>query len=64
MRFGFQRHLKGQTRFGVFQNLWIRGDCDGVKYLAVHVGTWRFEWHWTEKRRQYPSISTCGYMRG
>ena len=64
MTFGFQRHLKGQTRLHVGQNLFIPGDCGGVKYIAVHLGTWRFEWTWLEKRRQYPSVSTCGYMRG
>jgi hypothetical protein len=64
MRFGFQRHLKGQTRLGVFQNLRFPGDCGGIKYVAVHLGTWRLEWMWEEKRRHYPSVSTCGYMRG
>ncbi len=63
MRFGLQRHLKGQTKLGVFQNLFIRGDCGGIKYIAVHIGTWRFETTWTEKRRNYPSIVACGYMR-
>jgi len=64
MRFGFQRHLKGQTRLGVFQNLRIPGDCGGIKYITIHLGTWRFEVQWKEKRRQYPSVTTCGYMRG
>jgi hypothetical protein len=30
----------------------------------IHIGSWRFNFTWKEKRRHYPSVTTCGYMRG
>jgi hypothetical protein len=65
MSFVLQRYLKGQTKLGVFQNLRFPGDCGGIKYVMVHIVSWRFTFTWKEReRRQYPSVSTCGYMRG
>jgi hypothetical protein len=64
MSFVFQRYLKSQTKIGVFQNLRVRGDCGGIKYVMLHLGSWRFTFTWKEKRRQYPSVAICGYMRG
>jgi hypothetical protein len=64
MSFVFQRYLKGQTKLGLFQNLRFPGDCDGIKYVMIHVGSWRFTFTWKENRRQYPSVTHCGYMRG
>jgi hypothetical protein len=59
----FQRYLGGGL--GVAQNLFFPGDCGGIKYLMIHVGSWRVTLTWKEReRRQYPSVSTCGYMRG
>jgi hypothetical protein len=63
MSFVFQRYGAG-SHIGVSQNLFFPGDCDGIKYIMIHVGRWRFTFTWKEKRRQYPSVSTCGYMRG
>jgi hypothetical protein len=63
MSFVFQRHLGGGL--GLAQNLRFPGDCDGIKYLMMHVGSWRFTFTWKEReRRQYPSVTTRGYMRG
>ena len=64
MSFVFQRYLKGQTKLGVFQNLRVPGDCGGIKYIMLHLGSWRFTVTWKEKRRHHPSVSICGYMRG
>ena len=64
MTFGLQRHLQSQNRIGVFQNLRFPGDCGGIKYIMIHVGSWRFNFTWKEKRRQYPNASSWGYMRG
>lgn len=50
MRIIFQRHLKGQTRFGVFQNLRVPGDCDGIKYVTLHLGQSRVTFTWMEGR--------------
>ena len=41
MNLVLQRYLTGQTRFGLFQNLFVPGDCGGIKYVALHLGTWR-----------------------
>jgi hypothetical protein len=46
MRIRHLRHLKGQTRFGIFQNLLCPGDCGGIKYIDIHFGEHRFEIHW------------------
>jgi hypothetical protein len=29
----------------------------------IHIGSWRFNFTWKEKRRHYPSVAICGYMR-
>jgi hypothetical protein len=62
MSFCLQRYLKGQTKFGVFQNLFFPGDCGGIKYVMVHIGSWRFNFTWKERqRREYPSVTSPGY---
>ncbi len=63
MSFVFQRHLKDKTKLSVAQNLRFRGDCNGIKYIMVTVVSWRFTFTWKEKRRHYPSVVVCGYMR-
>ena len=39
----FQRHLKGQTPFGIFSDL---DGIDGIKYLAFHFLESRLELLW------------------
>ena len=46
MTIAFQRHLIGQTPLGVFQNLFVPGDCDGCKYLALHFLNSRLTFSW------------------
>ncbi len=44
MRFLLQRHIHGQTPYGIFHNLCTQ--CEGIKYLAVHVRTVRLTVMW------------------
>jgi hypothetical protein len=62
MSFVLQRYLG--SGLGLAQNLRVPGDCGGIKYIMIHVGSWRFTFTWKEKRRHYPSVTVCGYMRG
>lgn len=48
MRFIIQHHLKGQTPFGLFHNLFTPGDCDGIKYIDLHLGQTRIEFMFRE----------------
>ncbi len=49
MRASFTRHHIGQTAFGLFGNVWptetnrIDRQTIGVWYLALHLGTCRFD---------------------
>ena len=44
MKVYWQRHIVGQTRFGIFSNVFTV--CEQVKYLALHFGESRLEIYW------------------
>ncbi len=51
MKAQLERHLKGQTPYGVFHNLNVPGDCGGVKYVSIHFRTLRLWFTWLEKTK-------------
>ncbi len=40
----WQRRLRGQTPFGILQNIFI--SCEPIKYLAFHVWQTRLTLYW------------------
>ena len=49
MNYRIQRVVKGQTHWGIFQNLFVPGDCGGHKYIMIHAGWFVLDLFWRER---------------